>query len=571
MRYCLGIESTAHTFGVGIVDFEGNVVNDAVINDAFVPETGGLHPRKVVEHHNDVFLDVIESALMKANLSLNQIGLISFSQSPGLGPCLRIGAAVARTLAQKLNIPIVGVNHCIGHIEIGRKYCNAYDPLTLYVSGGNTIVSAFETGHYQIFGETLDIAVGNLIDMVARDLDLPHPGGPKIEKLASQSRNYIDLPYIVKGMDLSFSGIYTTCRKLIKSPKFGKSYTKEDISYSLQETAFSMLTEVTERALAHTEKQEVLLTGGVAANKRLQEMIRYISEEHGAEYFVVPLKLAGDNGAMIAWTGILQYLNDNDMQIEDTKIQPKFRMDHAPIPWRAPNAKYPAIYSRKNSDIKPKKQTPNRKGAEAILIQSVWETNDVIIKHRIGKKYRINQLDNLLRNQRTIAESRAIIRAKQFLVPVPLIHDINLVDAAITMSFIKGERLKDKIHHLESEKLHDIFTKVGKIVAQLHKNDQIHGDLTTSNLILTPDENLFLIDFGLAFMSSADEDKSVDLHLFKRVVVSTHGEFFEDIYPWFLSGYAKEYGKGHKLILRGIEEVELRGRYVKKDERKVDN
>ena len=303
MRYCLGIESTAHTFGVGIVDFEGNVLS--VVNDTFVPESGGLHPRKVVDHHNNVFMNVIDSALNEANLTLNQINLISFSQSPGLGPCLRIGAGVARSLSQKLHIPLVGVNHCIGHIEIGRKFCNAYDPLTLYVSGGNTIVSAFETGHYQIFGETLDIAVGNMIDMVARDLGLRHPGGPKIEKLAIKSTKYIELPYVVKGMDLSFSGIYTACRRLIKSPQFGKDYTKEDIAYSLQETAFSMLTEVTERALAHTEKDEVLLTGGVAANKRLQEMIRYIAEEHDAQFYVVPLRLAGDNGAMIAFTGVL--------------------------------------------------------------------------------------------------------------------------------------------------------------------------------------------------------------------------------------------------------------------------
>jgi len=567
MRYCLGIESTAHTFGVGIVDFEGNVLS--VVNDTFVPETGGLHPRKVVDHHNNVFLEVIDSALSKASISLSQVDLISFSQSPGLGPCLRIGAGVARTLAQKLIIPLVGVNHCIGHIEIGRKFCNAYDPLTLYVSGGNTIVSAFETGHYQIFGETLDIAVGNMIDMVARDIDLPHPGGPKIEKLAAKSTKYIELPYIVKGMDLSFSGIYTACRRLIKSPEFGSAYTKEDIAYSLQETAFSMLTEVTERALAHTEKKEVLLTGGVAANKRLQDMIRYISEEHGAEYYVVPLRLAGDNGAMIAWTGILQYLNDKEHQINDTIIQPKFRMDSAPIPWRQPNAKYPGVESLNISvEEKPISTNVFRKGAEAELIRSKWDSSGVLIKHRIEKSYRIRQLDSLLRNQRTLSESRAIIRAKQFSVPVPVIHEINLVDAAITMSFIDGTRLKDKITELPKEQLHSIFSTVGQYAAKLHKNDQIHGDLTTSNILLTPKNTLFFIDFGLAFTSTSQEDKSVDLHLFKRVITSTHGEYFDNIFPWFVSGYEQEYGKGSKGILKGIEEVELRGRYVKKEERK---
>ena len=565
MRYCLGIESTAHTFGVGIVRFDGEVLS--VVNDTYVPEEGGLHPRKVVDHHNNVFMDVIESALKKAEISLNQISLISFSQSPGLGPCLRIGAGVARTLAQKLKIPLVGVNHCIGHIEIGRKFCNAYDPLTLYVSGGNTIVSAFETEHYQIFGETLDLAVGNMIDMVGRDLGLPHPGGPKIEKLAAKSTTYIELPYIVKGMDLSFSGIYTACRRLIKSPNFEKEYTKEDIAYSLQETAFSMLTEVTERALAHTEKNEVLLTGGVAANKRLQKMIRYIAEEHDAQYYVVPLRLAGDNGAMIAWTGVLQYLNDREMTLEETIIEPKFRMDNAPIPWRTPDAKYPAVpvheFQKRVSS-----QDVFRKGAEAKLIKSSWENGELLIKHRTPKSYRISKLDTLLRNQRTLAESRSLIRAKQFSVPVPVIYDIDLVDAAITMSFIEGDRLKDKIPHLKPSKLHDVFERIGKIIARLHTNDQIHGDLTTSNIILTPQDTLFFIDFGLAFVSTSEEDKSVDLHLFKRVITSTHGEYYEDIYPWFLKGYRTEYGKESKAILKGIEEVELRGRYVKKEERK---
>ncbi len=567
MRYCLGIESTAHTFGVGIVTFDGEVLS--VVNDTFVPETGGLHPRKVVDHHNNVFMDVIESALTKANVSLNQINLISFSQSPGLGPCLRIGAGVARSLAQKLHIPLVGVNHCIGHIEIGRKFCNSYDPLTLYVSGGNTIVSAFETGYYQIFGETLDLAVGNMIDMVARDLGLPHPGGPKIEKLAAKSTKYLELPYIVKGMDLSFSGIYTACRRLIKSPNYGSEYTQEDIAYSLQETAFSMLTEVTERAVAHTEKKEVLLTGGVAANKRLQEMIQYIAEEHDAQYYVVPLRLAGDNGAMIGWTGVLQYLNDREMTLEETRIEPKFRMDNAEIPWRKLDAKYPAVPIRVFEERIPTQTDVFRKGAEAKLIRSSWENGEVLIKHRTQKSYRIQQLDSIIRNQRTLAEARSLIRAKQFMVPVPVIFDIDLGDAAITMSYIQGDRLKDQIPHLKPSKLHDVFERIGKFIARLHKNEQIHGDLTTSNIIFNiPQDTLFFIDFGLAFVSTSEEDKSVDLHLFKRVITSTHGEFYENIYPWFLKGYKSEYGKECKQILKGIEDVELRGRYVKKEERK---
>ncbi|MEJ2279131.1 MAG: bifunctional N(6)-L-threonylcarbamoyladenine synthase/serine/threonine protein kinase [Candidatus Lokiarchaeota archaeon] len=329
---CLGIESTAHTFGVGIIDFTGNVYSMA--NDMYTPEKGGLHPVLVKEQHINNFMDVIQKALNDANCTLKDIDLIAFSRSPGLGPVLKIGAIIARMLSQGLNIPCVGVNHCIAHVEIGRLMCDMQDPLSLYVSGGNTIISAFESKRYQVFGETLDLPIGNMIDSFAREMGLPHPGGPKIEKLAQKSSNYIDLPYVVKGMDLSFSGLFTAAKKLLESRDFNDLYTLEDIAFSIQETAFAMLTEVTERALAHTEKKEVLLTGGVAANKRLQEMIEYISNEHNARFKVVPQKYAGDNGAMIGWVGVLKYTTSGSDQISDTLIRPKERMDEIPIPWR---------------------------------------------------------------------------------------------------------------------------------------------------------------------------------------------------------------------------------------------
>lgn len=328
----LGIESTAHTFSVGIVDFDGKV--HSLVNDIYIPEKGGLHPFLVREHHLNNFMNTIIKALTEARISIKDINLIAFSQSPGLGPVLKIGALVTRMLSQILKIPIVGVNHCIAHIEIGRLMCNIKDPLTLYVSGGNTIVSAFESNRYQIFGETLDLAIGNMIDSFARDAGLSHPGGPKIEELAQKSNKYLPLPYVVKGMNLSFSGIYTAAKRLIESEDFNKKYNLNDVANSLQETAFAMLTEVTERALAHTEKTGVLLTGGVAANKRLQQMIEYISKEHNARFEVVPLKYAGDNGAMIGWTGILRYNSIGGHDISETIINPKERMDQITIPWR---------------------------------------------------------------------------------------------------------------------------------------------------------------------------------------------------------------------------------------------
>jgi N6-L-threonylcarbamoyladenine synthase/protein kinase Bud32 len=227
----------------------------------------------------------------------------------------------------------VGVNHCIAHIEIGKLKTGAVDPITLYVSGGNTIVAAFDSGRYRVFGETLDIALGNCLDVFAREAGLHQkvgmPFGAIVEKLAARGTRLIPLPYTVKGMDTSFSGLLTAAVNTLKKGECKL----EDLCYSLQETAFSMVTEVTERALAHTEKKEALLTGGVAANKRLQSMIRIIAGEHGADFSVVPSEFAVDNGAMIAWTGALAYKHGIVTPIEKSFVKLRWRLDEVEVPW----------------------------------------------------------------------------------------------------------------------------------------------------------------------------------------------------------------------------------------------
>lgn len=329
--YCLGLESTADDFSVGIVSFRGEILANEI--SVFMPETGGIHPREAARHHADVAGKVLAEAIKKARITPNGIKLVAFSQGPGLGPCLRTGATAARALASYLGVPLVGVNHCVAHIEIGKLVTDARDPLTLYVSGGNTIVAAFEAGRYRVFGETLDIAVGNCLDVFAREAGLRQkvgaPFGAQVEKLAAEGRNFVSLPYIVKGMDLSFSGLLTAVKELLHSGR----HRLEDLCYSLQEVAFSMLTEVTERALAHTEKPELLLTGGVAANKRLQSMLETIAKEHNAKFCVVPKHYALDNGAMIAWTGILAYKHGISTPIEKSFVRLKWRLDEVYAPW----------------------------------------------------------------------------------------------------------------------------------------------------------------------------------------------------------------------------------------------
>ncbi len=330
-QYCLGIESTADDFGVGITTFKGEILSNS--SSGYIPEEGGIHPREAARHHTEAADKVLAEALYKAGVKPKDLNLIAFAQGPGLGPCLRTGATVARTLASYLDLPLVGVNHSIAHIEIGKLETGLIDPVTLYVSGGNTLVSAFDDSRYRVFGETLDIALGNCLDVFARAAGLKHkhgmPLGAALEGLASKGNKLISLPYVVKGMDISLSGLLTAATTLLRK----REYRLEDLCYSLQEQAFSMITEVTERALSHTDKQEVLLTGGVAANKRLQEMIGCIAEEHDAKFNVVPLQFATDNGAMIAWTGVLAYTHGLVTPIEKSFVKLRWRLEKVDVPW----------------------------------------------------------------------------------------------------------------------------------------------------------------------------------------------------------------------------------------------
>jgi len=327
---CLGIESSADDFGIGIATFKGEILANQ--SDSYIPTEGGIHPREAARHHAEVADRVLNQALTKAKIKPQDLTAVAFSQGPGLGPCLRTGATVARALASYLEVPLVGVNHSVAHIEIGKLKTGAKDPVTLYASGGNTMVTAYGSGRYRVFGETLDIALGNCLDVFAREAGLRSrkglPLGAAVEQLALKGDKLVSLPYVVKGMDLSLSGLLTSATAALR-----EGYRLEDVCFSLQENAFSMVTEVTERALAHTEKKEVLLTGGVAANKRLQSMLAIIAEEHDARFSVVPLEFATDNGAMIAWTGTLAFRHGLVTSLEESFVKLRWRVDKVDVPW----------------------------------------------------------------------------------------------------------------------------------------------------------------------------------------------------------------------------------------------
>jgi len=326
---CLGIESTAHTFGVSLVTGRGEILSDE--RSVYKPPPGrGIHPRESAQHHAQQAAPTLKEAFRKAGVKPSQIDAVAFSQGPGLGPCLRTGATVARALALYLKVPLVPVHHAIGHIELAALKTGAVDPLVVLVSGGHTSIVAFSAGRWRVFGETEDITLGNLLDAFAREAGLPSPGGPMVERLAGEGKRFVELPLTVKGNDVSYSGLLTYTVKLLREGV----HRLEDLCFSLQEVAFSALAEAAERALAFLEKKELLLAGGVAANRTLQKKLRIVAREHGARFLVVPREYSGDCGAQIAWTGILAYRCGVQVSVERSQVKPRWRLDSVPIPWR---------------------------------------------------------------------------------------------------------------------------------------------------------------------------------------------------------------------------------------------
>lgn len=320
----VGIETTAHTFGVGVVS-KGKVL--ANVKDMYKPESGGIIPNAGANHHRLVAKQIWDEALSKAGCCDEDIEAIAVSNAPGLAPCLHAGLNFAKSQAMRLKVPLVPVNHCIAHLEIGQSV-GAVDPVLLYASGANTQIIAYASGKYRVFGETLDNGVGNFIDSFGRYVGLPFPAGPVLEGKAKNGK-FLELPYSIKGMDVSFSGMQTKMKQL-----YDKGISVEDLAYSMQEHAFAMLVEAAERALAHTGKKELVLGGGVACNSRLQEMCRLMCEARGAKMFCPAREFLTDNGAMIAYTGEILFNSGLKKKPEEIDISARERTDMVEVTWK---------------------------------------------------------------------------------------------------------------------------------------------------------------------------------------------------------------------------------------------
>ena len=331
----LGMEGSANKIGIGVVSLTRGILSNPR-KTYITPAGSGFLPRHTAAHHREHVVGLVRDALEEAGVEGRALSAIAYTKGPGMGGPLTALAVAARVLSLLWDVPLVGVNHCVGHIEMGRAVTGAENPIVLYVSGGNTQVIAYALGKYRIFGETLDIAVGNCLDRFARIVNLSNDPSPgyNIEVEARGGSHYVELPYVVKGMDVSFSGILSYLKASAPNLLQAGDVSVADLCFSLQETVFAMLIEVTERAMAHTGSSEVLIVGGVGCNKRLQQMMASMVAERGGTLYATDSRYCIDNGAMIAQAGILMHLHGLSTPLSDSTVTQRFRTDSVDVVWR---------------------------------------------------------------------------------------------------------------------------------------------------------------------------------------------------------------------------------------------
>lgn len=517
----LGIEGTAWAASAAIHDTDSD--RTTIFTDAYEPDSGGIHPREAAEHMREA----IPTVISRARAAADPIDAVAFSRGPGLGPCLRIVGTAARALAGTLEVPLVGVNHMLAHLEIGRHGSGFDSPVCLNASGANAHLLGFHGGRYRMLGETMDTGVGNAIDKFTRHVGWSHPGGPKVEQAAADG-SYIELPYVVKGMDFSFSGIMSAAKEAVDA---GRAI--EDVCFSLQETIFAMLCEVAERALSLTGTGELVLGGGVGQNARFQEMLASMCEQRGASFYVPEARFLRDNAGMIAVLGARMAAADDTIPISDSRVRPNFRPDEVVVRWRSGES-----VSRPTTTG----GGPQR-GAEATV-----ELSDDALKTRVAKPYRYPALDERLRRERTRMEARLTSDSRRLGVSTPVLRDVDLQKSTLVFERVGETDLRED---LTTERVRE----VGRQLAMLHADGIVHGDPTTRNVRIG--HRTWLIDFGLGYHSTSIEDYAMDLHVFRQSLSGTAADP-EPLFAALTEAYRSE---GSDAVIEQLREIEGRGRY----------
>ena len=554
MTRVLGIEGTAWCASAAVFD-AGDV---RIFSDPYQPDSGGIHPREAAEHMRSAIPDVVESAIDVVESEHGDPGdaidAVAFSRGPGLGPCLRITATAARALAGSLSVPLVGVNHMIAHLEIGRRRSGFDAPICLNASGANAHVLGYHDGRYRVLGETMDTGIGNAIDKFTRHLGWTHPGGPKVERRAAEG-SYVELPYVVKGMDFSFSGITSAAKELVDD-----GVAIEDVCCGLQETTFAMLTEVTERALSLTGADELVLGGGVGQNDRLRRMLETMCEQRGAVFYAPEPRFLRDNAGMIAALGATMCEAGETIPIADSRVRPDFRPDEVAVTWRGADPD------------RPDAPADERQGAEAVV--ALEDDTGTVSKRRLSKAYRHPELDRRLRTRRTRSEARLTSEARRVGVPTPVVFDVDPRAGTLELEFVGDADLRGSVSVTA-------VRRVGRHLARCHGAGFVHGDPTPRNVRVgrhdassgtrtggstaadaisdserSPNRT-YLIDFGLGYYSDHVEDYAMDLHVFEGSIAGTADDP-ATLIEAFEEGY-REAGEGR--VVDRLRDIETRGRY----------
>ncbi len=523
----LGVEGTAWAASAAVFDADADELV-FLETDAYEPETGGIHPREAAEHLQGALPGVVEGAL---DAAAGEVDAVAFSRGPGLGPCLRLCGTAARTLAQALDAPLVGVNHMVAHLEVGRHRSGFVDPVGLNASGANAHVLGYRAGRYRVLGETMDTGVGNAIDKFARHVGFGHPGGPKVEAAAAGGE-LLDLPYVVKGMDFSFAGLTSAAQAA-----YDDGADLADVCFSLQETTFAMLTEVAERALSLTGRDELVLGGGVGANARLRAMLEAMCEARGAGFFAPEPALLGDNAGMVAVLGAKMAAAGDTIAVEDSAVRPDFRPDQVPVTWRD-DAPARGLAAGRGADGDPVR------GAEAV----VELADGAVTKRRVPKGYRHPDLDARLRRERTAAEARLLGEARRRGVPTPVVRDLDPYAATLVM-----ERVGES--DLGADPTAERVASAARHLAALHAGGLVHGDPTPRNVRV--DGRVHLVDFGLGYHSDDVEDFAMDLHVLARSLAGT-ADGHEALVGTMREAYAEA---GDPAVVDRLAAIEGRGRY----------
>jgi N6-L-threonylcarbamoyladenine synthase/protein kinase Bud32 len=526
----LGIEGTAWAASAAVFDADRDAVR--MESAAYQPETGGIHPREAAEHMHEAVPQVIEAVLDGTD---EPVDAVAFSRGPGLGPCLRTVGTAARALAGTLEVPLVGVNHMVAHLEIGRHRSGFSAPVCLNASGANAHLLGFRGGRYRVLGETMDTGVGNAIDKFARSVGWDHPGGPKVEA-AARDGAYHELPYVVKGMDFSFAGITSAAQEAAEA-----GVPVVDVCRGLEGTIFAMLTEVSERALSLTGRDELVLGGGVGQNARLRGMLEEMCRKRDASFFAPGDRFLRDNAGMIAVLGAKMYGAGDTVATEDSAVRPDFRPDEVPVTWRSaePAARVPGEDSGTAPD-------GSIRGAEAVV-----EIGDRVTKRRVEKEYRHPDLDARLRAERTAAEARLTSLARREGVPTPVLLDVDPAEARLVFEPVGA-------FDLAAGPTEARVRRVGEHLASIHAAGFVHGDPTTRNVRVDPGAGrVYLIDFGLGYHTEDVEDYAMDLHVFEGSVVGTNSDSGA-LCRAFEAGYREA---GSAAVLDRLREIEGRGRY----------